>query len=135
MTTVIHNCKDCAMKRVFISDTVVDEEDKKAYIVVTNEYENAEQAANPTILDTLPPAENESQKLNREMYFKAAINTRNEVRAKMAAWWMHMRAKYGEDKVPDTAKFDINSGKFYHCVDENGVARADVDFIPKKRDE
>lgn len=135
MTTIIHDCKDCALKRVFISDLVVENEDKKAFIVISNELDNAEQAASPTALDSLPPAENESQKLNREMYFKAAINARNEVKAKAAAWWVHMKSKYGEDKVPDSAKFDVNSGKFYHCVDKNGVARVDVDFVPKGEDD
>lgn len=134
MTTVFHSCADCALKRVFISDLVVDDEDAKAFIVINNELDNAQQACDPTALDSLPPIENENQKLNREMYFKAAIASKNEAKAKLSAWWIHMKNKYGENNVPDTAKFDVGSNKFYHCVDENGVARVDVDFVPKKRD-
>ena len=130
-TTIIHDCKDCALKRTWITDTVVDDEDKKAFVMISTEMDNAEQASNPAVLDTLPPVENENQKLNREMYFKAALAAKTEAKTKLAAWWMHMKDKYGTIAVPDTAKFDANVGKFYHCVDSNGVARVDVDFVPK----
>lgn len=120
-----HDCSKCALhKRDFVTKVPVNPEDintfKKLQIKIDN-INNQINFASGIIGST--------SKDTREAYFTAAFKHRDEVQDQMTDWWEMIKTKYG---VSDSVKADFDRHCFFECVDKDGNASLDGNFVPKE---
>lgn len=125
VTIVQHDCSTCKFHKRKIEVGPVDVDDIKVYNRIQTQINNTQQAADPTALSNLPSTVSSEDKL---IYMKAALENKEKAQALIAEWWREMIKKY---HVPMSAKFDVDEGIFYECVDDAGVPDMNGQYIEK----
>lgn len=120
-----HDCEFCALTKRYIEGIKVEEDDRKAFERINVIITNAEQAASPDSIQSLPAGTTDD---NKEIFVLSAMKEEDDAQLLIRDWWILMQDKY---PIPITVKFDNNLSKFYECVDKNGNASMDGNFIPK----
>ena len=121
-----HDCEFCALTKRYIEGIKVEEDDKKAFERINVIVTNAEQAASPDSIQSLPADTTDD---NKEIFVLSAMKEEDDAQLLIRDWWIEMQDKY---PIPGSSKYDNVENKFYECVDENGVASMDGEFVPKK---
>lgn len=120
-----HDCSKCALHKRDVKTIVpVEPGDidkfKKLQIKIDNINNQINSASGVVGL---------ASKDTREAYFTAAFKHRDEIQDQLTDWWDAMKSKYG---VPDSVKADFDRHCFFECVDKDGNASLDGNFVPKE---
>ena len=127
MKVYTHSCENCSLHKVFYENIIIEEDDAKVYGKIITMINNSDQAVENNATENLPDSVTEADK---EKFKKIAKKTNTDAHALMAEWWMLMRKKY--PGLEDASKFEYVSGRFFKCVDSNGVPSIEGKFIEKK---
>lgn len=120
-----HDCEFCALHKRYVEGIKVEEDDKKAFERINVIVTNAEQAASPDSIQSLPADTSDD---NKEIYVLSAMKEEDDAQLLIRDWWILMQEKY---PIPSSVKFDNVLSKFYECVDKDDNVSLDGNFIPK----
>lgn len=137
MATIVRDTPENRAKyfRRYLENVKLEEADSKAYSDLEIELSINTKNASIENLDTLGGVYTEEQKANRKLYLEIANEAVLKTRFKLRDWWRAVRAKYGIENIPDTARVDTNHDKFYEVIDENGnPSEAEFEFMPSVKE-